>query len=386
MQQIYLDNNATTPPTPEVIAAMHDVLETHWHNPSSIHRPGQMARQRVELAREAVARLLGAKPREIVFMSGGTEADNTAILGSLAALPDRNVVATTKFEHSAIRTTAEYAAERGHEVVWLETDARQLVDLDAMEDLLKRRADEIAIVSVMWANNETGVIQPIEQIGAMCREHGVRFHTDAVQWIGKMPTNVASMSLDLLSFSAHKLHGPKGIGGLWLRRGVRVEPRAIGGSQERGIRTGTENVPGIVGLGAAAEAAQTWLATDERTRLGTLRDRFEAALGAAFPDVVVNGADAPRMWNTANVAFPRLEAEAILVGLSERGVCASAGAACSSGSLDPSPVLLSVGVPEEVAHGSVRFSLSRNTTDEEIDRALEIIPGVVGKLRETLPA
>jgi cysteine desulfurase len=385
MRTIYLDSNATSRPAPDVVEAMRAALETYWENPSSVHRPGQAARHRVELARESIAHLLGARSRDIVLTSGGTEADNLALIGSVAAQPERRVVATAQTEHGAVRETAEALETRGSEVVWLELDGGQLVDLDALESLLKQRSSEIAIVSVMWCNNETGVIQPVERIGALCREHGVRFHTDAVQWVGKMPTDLAGEPFDLLSFSAHKFHGPKGIGGLWVRRGVHLEPRAIGGGQERARRGGTENVPGICGLGAAAELAEAWLETDERSRLGAMRDRFETALRDAVPDFVVNGADAPRMWNTANVSFPRLEAEAILLGLSERGVCASAGAACSSGSLEPSPVLLALGIPAEVAHGAVRFSLSRETTDEEIDTALGIVVDVTSRLRETLP-
>ncbi len=384
MKSIYLDSNATTRPDESVIAAIDEAVRRHWQNPSSVHRPGQAARQQVELAREAVATLVGCRDREIVFTSGGTEADNLALLGSLE--PGRRVVVTDRLEHGAVRETAEKFARSGTEVVWLERDTSGLVRPDALEDLLARRGDEIAVVSVMWANNETGIIQPIEPIGAICRRHGVRFHTDAVQWVGKMPVCVRELPIDLLSFSAHKFHGPKGVGGLYVRRGIRLEPQMIGGPQERERRGGTENVPGILGLGAAARVATAWLATDERERLGRLRDDFEARLLAAVDDAHVNGADAPRIWNTSNVGFARLEAEAILLLLSERGVSVSAGAACSSGSLEPSPVLLSLGVPPEVAHGSIRVSLSRETTEAELDEALGIIVASIARLRRSVSA
>ena len=386
MSTIYLDSNATTKPADEVISAMTEALRAHWPNPSSTHRAGQAVRQQVDLARETIAQFLGCKDREIVFTSGGTEADNLAILGSLDAQRDRNVFVTSRTEHDAVRDTAEVAAEAGAEIIWLALDGDGIVDCNALEDLLKKRADEVALVSIMWANNETGIIQPIETIGALCREHGVRFHTDAVQWVGKMPTNVSEAPIDLLSFSAHKFHGPKGIGGLYMRRGVRVAKRSIGGSQERDRRGGTENTPGIIGMSVAARLAREWLAGDERKRLEAMRDRFEQRIIESVDEVRINSAGGKRMWNTANIAFRRLEADAIVLVLSENGICASAGAACASGSLDPSPVLLAMGVPEDYAHGSIRFSLSRYTTDEEIDRALQIIPGVIERLRGSMSA
>jgi cysteine desulfurase len=386
MTMIYLDNNATTRPADEVVDVMNRALREQWHNPSSGHRPGQAVRQQVELARESLAQLIGAKGREIIFTSGGTEADNLALLGSLEAQRDRNVIVTVKTEHEAVRDTAEVAAEHGAEVVWLPVDRAGIVALDALADLLRERGDKIAIVSVMWANNETGVVQPIERIGALCREHGVRFHTDAVQWVGKMPTNVSDLPIDLLSLAGHKFHGPKGAGVLYARRGMRVPSRSIGGSQERDRRGGTENVPGILGLGVAADVAQQWLDSGERERLTALRDRFEQGILDRVDEARVNGGAADRLWNTSNISFRRLEAEAILLLLSERGVCASAGAACSSGSLDPSRVILAMGVEPDWAHGAVRFSLSRYTTDEEIDEALEIVPATIAKLRSSMSA
>jgi cysteine desulfurase len=387
MTVIYFDNNATTQPSPGVVAAMTDALRDTWHNPSSVHRPGQASRRQVELAREQVAQLLGCRDRDVVFTSGGTEADNTAIIGSLHAQPDRHVIVTTRTEHEAIRDTAEFCQVIGSEVVWLQLDDHGCVDLEALTALLTARASEIAVVSVMWANNETGIIQPIEAIGNICREHGVRFHTDAVQWVGKMPTTVSDLPVDLLSFSAHKFHGPKGVGGLYIRRGVRIQPRSLGGSQERDRRGGTENTPGIRGLGAAAAEAHAWLDDPaNRDAQQALRDRFEQSMLQRLDGVQVIGAQAPRIWNTANLAFERIESEALLLLLSERGMCASAGAACSSGSLDPSPVLLALGIDPILAHGAVRFSIARHTTSDEVDAAVELVCSAVEKLRGSMAA
>lgn len=388
MDVTYLDNNATTRPAPEVVRAMNEALEQYWENPSSVHRPGQAVRQQIELARNEVCELLGCKDRELLFTSGGTESANLALRSALARDPEsKRVLITTKLEHSAVRETAEALGEAGAEVLWLRTDGEGRVDLDHLRELLASRASDIALVSVMWANNETGIIEPITEIGALCHEHGVMFHTDATQWVGKMPVDVSALPIDLLTFAAHKFHGPKGIGGLYIRRGVRIKPLITGGPQERERRGGTENVPGILGLGAAAKLTREWLAGEtNRAKQAALRDRFEAGVLQRVPNASINSAGAERLWNTSNIAFPRLEAEAILLLLSERGVCASAGAACSSGSLDPSPVLLAMGIPPETAHGSVRFSLSRETTAEEIDRALDIIPTVIERLRASMTA
>ncbi|MCH8344786.1 MAG: aminotransferase class V-fold PLP-dependent enzyme [Planctomycetes bacterium] len=386
MEFIYLDHNATTKPAEEVVTAMTQALREGWANPSSMHRPGQAVRQQVELARESVCDLIGCRDRELVFTSGGTEAANLAISGSLAAQTNRNVLVTSRLEHSTVREPAETLERRGTDVVWLANDGNGIVELDALRRLLAGRADEIALVSIMWANNETGIIQPIEEIGRLCREHGVRFHTDATQWVGKMPTDVSSLPVDVLSFSAHKFHGPKGIGALYVRSGVRIEPQLIGGPQERERRGGTENVPGIIGLGVAARLAKHWLAGDDRRRLATLRDSFEQRILGAVDEATVIGGNAPRLWTTSNIAFAKLEAEAILLMLSERGVCASAGAACSSGSMEPSTVLLAMGIPDQRVAGSIRFSFSRDTTADEIDRALEIIAAVIGRLRATMAA
>jgi len=387
---IYLDNNATTRPAPEVVDAVAEMMREQWGNPSSVHRLGQTARYRIESARAQVAALVGASEREVVFTSGGTESANLAITGLLGARPERRVqrrvLVTSRLEHSAVRELAEALVERKlAEVHWLEHRADGTVDLDALDALLTARGAEIAVVSIMWANNETGVVQPVAEIGERCRAARVPFHTDATQAVGRIPVDLASLPIDLATFSAHKFHGPKGVGALYLRRGMRPLRQLIGGPQERELRGGTENVPGIVGMGVAATLAQMWLATDERDRLTALRDRFERSIVERVPNAVVNGATAPRLWNTTNVGFPRLEAEAILLLLSERGVCASAGAACSSGSLDPSPVLLAMGVPPDVAHGSIRLSLSRETNESEIDAAIDIVTDAVTRLGRTLP-
>jgi cysteine desulfurase len=269
-------------------------------------------------------------------------------------------------------------------VAWVPPDEGGVIDLAALEAALDAHGGDVALVSVMGANNETGVLQPLQAIGERCRARGVRFHCDATQWVGRMPTALAGMPVDLVTASAHKFHGPKGVGALWVRSGVRVAPQVVGGPQERDRRGGTENVPGIVGMGAAAEAALAWLSDPAHREAGAARrDRLERAILAAVPDAVVNGAGAARLWNTTNIGFPGLEAEAILLLLSERGVMASAGAACSSGSLDPSPVLLAMGVPPRVAHGSIRLSISRLTTDDEVAHAAEAIPACIARLRRS---
>lgn len=388
----YLDCNATTQPLPEVVAAMTDALVRGWGNPSSVHRAGIDARHAVELARESVARLLGAQPREVVFTSGGTESAWLAIAGTLdamggagrpAAVPP--VLVTMRTEHSAVREACEALEARGRaRVAWVPPAADGVIDLAALDAALAEHHGTVALVSVMGANNETGVLQPLQSIGERCRARGVRFHCDATQWVGRMPTSLANLPVDLVTVSSHKFHGPKGVGALWVRSGVRVLAQVVGGPQERERRGGTENVPGIVGMGAAADAAAAWVADAAgRERGAALRDAFERAVCAAVPDAVVNGAGAARLWNTTNIGFPGLEAEALLLLLSERGVAASAGAACSSGSLDPSPVLLAMGVEPRVAHGSLRFSLSRLTTDEDMRVAAEEVPACVARLRRS---
>ncbi len=381
----YLDCNATTPPLPEVVSAVTASLVDGWGNPSSVHRAGIDARHAVELARESVARLLGARPGEVVFTGGGTESASLAIAGTLDALGGPRTIVSMRTEHSAVREACEALEARGRgRVAWVPPAAGGVIDLAALEAALDAHGGDVALVSVMAANNETGVLQPLQAIGERCRARGVRFHCDATQWVGRMPTALAGMPVDLVTASAHKFHGPKGVGALWVRSGVRVAPQVVGGPQERDRRGGTENVPGIVGMGAAAEAALAWLSDPAHREAGAARrDRLERAILAAVPDAVVNGAGAARLWNTTNIGFPGLEAEAILLLLSERGVMASAGAACSSGSLDPSPVLLAMGVPPRVAHGSIRLSISRLTTDDEVAHAAEAIPACIARLRRS---
>ena len=384
MSAIYLDNNATTRPADAVVAAMSRALREQWANPSSVHRAGQAVRREIILARSAVAELIGCQERELVFTSGGTESVNLAVRGAIGAQPNRRVLVTSRLEHSAVRDLAEALATLGVEVVWLGNDADGLVDAEGLRTLLAERADEIGLVSVMWVNNETGVIQPIESIGTVCRESGVRFHTDATQAVGKIPIDVASLPIDLLSFAAHKFHGPQGTGGLYVRRGVRLQTQVIGGPQERGRRGGTENAAGIVGAGVAGQLAMDWLAGGGPADLALRRDTLERGIVDALDRTAVNGLGARRIGGTSNIAFIGLEAEAILLMLSERGVCASAGAACSSGSMEPSPVLQAMGLPPEQIYGSVRFGLSRETTDDEVAHAVEIVVDVVTRLREPL--
>ena len=384
---IHLDHNATTPPAPAVIEAMRDALADLWGNPSSIHRGGIAARARVEIAREQVARLVGCRPREVVFTSGGTESANLAIRGSLEAgrRQGRSVLLSSRLEHSAVRECMERLAEEGVEVLWAPHESDGRIDLASLDALLAARGSEIALASLMAANNETGVLAPVDAIGERCRRAGVRLHVDATQWVGRLPLDLATLPVDLLTCSAHKFHGPKGVGALVVRGATRIAPQIVGGPQERERRGGTENVPGIVGMGVAAELAGAWLEGDGARRVAALRDRFERSVCSACVGAVVHGVAAPRLWNTTNIGFPRLEAEAILLVLSERGVYASAGAACSSGSLDPSPVLLAMGVPPEIAHGSVRFSLGRDAADTEVDRAAGEVAQAVGRLRRSLP-
>jgi cysteine desulfurase len=404
MDWLYLDNNATTRPAEAVADAMDEVNRSLWANPSSVHRFGQSVRQRVDLARASVAKLIGAKPGEVVFTSGGTESNTLAIRGTLepsllAGDRPSGVLISSGVEHSAVREPAEAYEAAGGPVEWLGVDAAGRVELASLGEAIDRHAETGAplLVSVQWANNETGVIQPIEQVAELiqqkreaARQAGRRLrlhlHVDGTQAVGKLPVDVKTAGVDMMTFSGHKFHGPKGVGGLYIRSGVKLRPQQRGGPQERERRGGTENTPAIVGLGVAADLAAEFVADEawvERQR--GLRDRFEQAIVEAVPHARVNASEADRLWNTSNLAFPGLEAEAILLGLSEKGLCASAGAACSSGSLEPSPVLLAMGLAEPVAHGSVRFSLSRETTTEQIDRAIELVPEAVQRLGQTMP-
>ncbi|MEZ6191916.1 MAG: aminotransferase class V-fold PLP-dependent enzyme [Phycisphaerales bacterium] len=405
MELVYLDNNATTKPADEVIEAVRQAQAELWANPSSVHRPGQLARQKVELARASVAELLGTHPRQLVFTSGGTESNNLAIRGVLGDASN-GVLVTSKLEHSAVREPAEAFGKIG-KTVWLPIDPGGAIDPRHVAEAIDEHADGTGavLISVQWANNETGVIQPIREIAeavAGARERVAAkssgrpkvFARRCVPGCGQAAGESGNLAIDLMSMSGHKLHGPKGVGVLYVRQGLRLQRQMHGGPQELQRRGGTENTAAIIGLGVAAELAAAFLKdTEHQTRLTVLRDRFEASVLQSVPGSLVNGPTYPgagaamglRLWNTSNIAFPGLEAEAILLGLSERGVCASAGAACSSGSLEPSPVLLAMGVPEPVAHGSVRFSLSRDTTDAEVDQALRVLPEVVRRLGRVMP-
>lgn len=380
MDVIYLDNNATTKPAPEVVAAMLPYLTEFYGNPSSVHRFGQRARQGIDEARGQVASLLGCADTELLFTGGGTEAVNTALRGLLAARAPRKRIVTTTVEHSATRELCQQLAKEGAEVIEVAVDQQGALDLDRLVDAI---TDDAALVTIMWANNETGVLFPVKQIADLCRAKRVPFHCDATQAVGKIPVNVAELGFDAMSFASHKFHGPKGVGGLFVRRGLRFRPLMIGGPQERGRRGGTENVPGLIGMGKAAELADAALA--QMTRVAQLRDRLEREILAGIEGAHVNGRTDQRLPNTTNIGFARLEAEAILLLLSEQGVCASAGAACSSGSLEPSHVLRAMRIDERIAHGTVRFSFSRFTTDAEIDRALNVLPPVIERLRAVLP-
>jgi cysteine desulfurase len=380
MELVYLDNNATTRPAPEVVSAMVPYLTEWYGNPSSVHRFGQRSRAALETARQLLATLIGALPAEIIFTGGGTEAVNTALRGLFRSRQPRRKIVISTVEHSAVRQLCGQLAREGAEVREIGVDRLGQLDVDELASAVD---DETALVSLMWANNETGVIFPVAKIAEICRGRRVPFHCDGTQAVGKIPVDVAAMGIDAMSVAAHKFHGPKGAGALFVRRGVRVPPLIIGGPQERDRRGGTENVPGIVGMGKAAELAAIGLG--EMNRVVDLRDRLERGILDSIPGSAVNGSTAHRLPNTTNIGFAQLEAEAILLLLSEQGICASAGAACSSGSLEPSHVLKAMRIDEKIAHGAIRFSLSRYTVPEEIELTLEALPGVIGKLRAVLP-
>jgi cysteine desulfurase len=388
MLPIYLDNNATTQPAPDVVAAMLPFLIEWYGNPSSVHRFGQRSRQAIDEARGRIGCLIGCAETELLFTGGGTEAINTAIRGFLAARSPRRRIITSTVEHSATRELCGQLAKEGAEIIEIGVDMAGGLDLDRLASAI---TEDTALVTFLWANNETGVLFPVGEIAAMCKSKRVPFHCDGTQAVGKIPVDVAASGLDAMSFASHKFHGPKGVGSLFLRRGVRIRPLIIGGPQERNRRGGTENVPGIAGMGAAAELARKWLNSSLGSECATpeqlieRRNRLEQAILATIPDAHINGCTDARLPNTTNIGFARLEAEAILLLLSEQNICASAGAACSSGSLEPSHVLKAMKIDPKIAHGAIRFSLSRYTTDEEIDKTLEVLPKVINRLRAVLP-
>jgi len=378
---VYLDNNATTQVAPEVVEEMQPYFHDLYGNPSSMHSFGGQISRKVEEAREKVARLLGAHPDEIVFTSCGTESDNAAIMATLDRHPEKRHFVTTRVEHPAVWNLCPYLRSKGYRISELSVDRKGRLDLDELKSVL---SDDTALVSVMYANNETGVIFPIEEIGRIVKARGIPVHTDAVQAVGKIPLDMSKSSVDMLSLSGHKLHAPKGIGVLYLRRGTKFTPLMKGGHQEKGRRGGTENVPYIVGLGKAAELALERMG-EENTRIRALRDRMEKGIVESIPNTIVNGDVENRLPNTSSVCFEYVEGESILMMIDELGICASSGSACTSGSLEPSHVLRAMGVPFTAAHGSIRLSLSVYNTDEEIDYIIKHLPPIIEKLREISP-
>jgi cysteine desulfurase len=382
MSDIYLDNNATTRMDDEVLQAMLPYFTEQFGNPSSLHSFGNRVGLALKKARQQLQKLLGAEHEsEIIFTSCGTESDTTAILSALHAQPERKTVITTVVEHPAILSLCDHLATEGYTVHKLKVDGKGRLNLDEYASLLN---DDVAIVSVMWANNETGNLYPVEIMAEMADEAGVMFHTDAVQAAGKVPLDLANSSIHMLSLSGHKLHAAKGVGVLYLRRGTRFRPLLRGGHQERGRRAGTENVASIIGLGLAAERALQFMA-HERSEVKRLRDKLEAGILRQVPHAFVTGDPSNRLPNTANIAFEFIEGEAILLLLNKVGIAASSGSACTSGSLEPSHVMRAMDIPYTAAHGTVRFSLSRYTTEAEIDRVVAEVPAIVARLRKLSP-
>jgi len=391
MNRVYLDYNATTPVEPEVLDAMLPYFSGEFGNAASIHTPGQRARAAVETAREQVAALIGARAQEIVFTSGGTESDNHAIFGiisssftfftSSTSLASHPHIITTAIEHEAVLNACQALEKHAVRVTFLATNREAQIDLDELQRAVR---PETVLITVMHANNELCTVQPLEEIGRIAKERDIYFHADAVQSAGKVPIDVNKFGVDLLSLSAHKFYGPKGIGALYIRNGTRLRQLLYGGHHQRGFRPGTENVAGIVGLGKAAEIARESLAADAR-RVSTLRDKLEQGLLARVPHARVNGGSASRTPNTTNLVFPGIEGEALLIALDLKGLACSTGAACSSGAVEPSHVLTAIGMPPEEARASLRFSLGRHTTEQETDFALEVVPSAVEQLRELSP-
>jgi len=381
IKPIYLDNNATTCVAEEVFNEIKPYFCEQYGNPSSMHVFGGQVGDRIKQARQRVADLLGCSPSEIIFTGCGTESDNTAIQGTLAAYPNKRKIITTRVEHPAVLAVCRELENRGYTVVELCVDREGQLDLAELDAELD---EDTALVTVMFANNETGVIFPIEEIAKRVSAHGSVFHTDAVQAVGKIPINLADSDIDLLSLSGHKLHAPKGVGVLYVRKGTRLTPFMLGGHQEHGRRAGTENVPGIIGLGKACELAQSGFGV-ENEQVKALRDRLETTLMKTCQGAMLNGVEDARLPNTTNISFEFVEGESILLMLNQFGVCASSGSACTSGALEPSHVLRAMGVPFTAAHGSIRFSLSRYTTQAEVDLVAEKLPPIINRLRELSP-
>ena len=383
MKEIYADNNATTKVDEAVFEEMRPYFTELYGNPSSMHFFGGQVQKKVDEARARVAALLGAAPEEIVFTACGTESDNAAIRSALEVFPERRHIITTRVEHPAVLTLCRNLVKKGYRVTELNVDGEGRLDLNELRNAVD---EDTAVVSIMYANNETGVVFPIEEIGAVVKEKGkgALFHTDAVQAVGKIPLNMATSTIDMLSLSGHKLHAPKGIGALYLRKGVAFRPFMVGGHQEKNRRAGTENTSGVIALGKACELAAKHM-DEENTRVKAMRDRLQKELLALIPAARINGGAAERLPNTLSIAFEFVEGEAILLLLSEKGICASSGSACTSGSLEPSHVLRAMGVPFTCAHGSIRFSLSRFNTDQEIDAIISALPPIIQRLRQISP-
>lgn len=381
MNNVYMDNNATTRVAPEVVEAMLPFFNDFWGNPSSMHFFGGQVKRPLDEAREKVARLIHAEPAEIVFTSCGTESNNAAIYGAVESAAPNVKIITSRVEHPAVLGPCRHFAEHGYDVIEIGVDGGGRLDLDGLRKAL---ALGPSVVSVMWANNETGVLFPMDEVAELVKQRGGVLHTDAVQAVGKIPIDVRKTPVDLLSFSGHKLHAAKGIGVMYVRKGTRLKTYMMGGHQEGGRRGGTENVPSIVGLGKACDLAAEHM-DEERTRVAAMRDRLEAGLLSSCPDTLVNGDRAKRLPNTTNISFQYIEGEAILYHLSDVGVCASSGSACTSGSLEPSHVIRAMGVPFTAAHGSIRFSLSRYNTEADVDHVLAQMPRIVERLRRLSP-
>jgi len=378
---IYLDNNATTRTAPEAVAAMLPYFSEYYGNASSIHKFGGRLAKVVEEGRAKVAGFLGADPSEIIFTSCGTEGDNAAILSALDVCPKRRKIVISTVEHPAILNLGKDLERRGYTVVKIPVDSLGRLDMDRAREMIDA---DTAVVSVMWANNETGNLYPVEALAELAHRAGALFHTDAVQAAGKVPFKLRDMNIDMLSVSGHKFHAPKGIGALYVRRGVRFRPFIVGGHQERGRRAGTENVPYIVGMGVAAELAMANF-DRENTYVRKLRDDLHNRLIAAIPSVRVNGDVEHRLPNTTNLSFEYIEGESILMHMDIHGICASSGSACTTGSLEPSHVMRAMGVPYTAAHGAIRFSFSRYNTQEDVDTVVEVLPGIIEKIRAISP-
>ncbi|WP_026842959.1 cysteine desulfurase NifS [Citrifermentans bremense] len=381
MKEIYLDNNATTKVDEAVFEEMRPYFCELYGNPSSMHFFGGQVQKKVDEARRRVADLLNAAPEEIIFTACGTESDNTAIRSALELFPHKRHIITTRIEHPAVLTLCRNLSRRGYRVTELNVDGEGRLNLDELEAAVD---DDTAIVSIMYANNETGVLFPVEEAGAIAKAKGAIFHTDAVQAVGKVPLDVTSSTIDMLSLSGHKLHAPKGIGALYLRKGVPFRPFLAGGHQERGRRAGTEATANIIALGKACELAAN-LMDDTNRRVKAMRDRLERELLTLIPNSRINGGEAERLPNTLSIAFEHVEGEAILLLLSEKGICASSGSACTSGSLEPSHVLRAMGVPFTCAHGTIRFSFSRFNTEQDVETVIRELPPIINRLREISP-